>query len=170
MGFESAYKNRGFAVVGVSLDGDGWKSVKPYIAAKGVNYPIVVGTDAVANLYKVPAMPVTLLIDRNGNIAATHKGVINKESYAALSASQKAVFDKHTGKVMSLKAAKIFDDWADESFQAARAGGKVEVIQLPPEIRKAMFDAAQPVVQKTLGDLEKDGITDARAVYAAINK
>jgi len=97
-------------------------------------------------------------------------GIMNKESYAALSASQKAVFDKHTGKAMSLKAAKIFDDWADESFQAARAGGKVEVIQLPPEIRKAMFDAAQPVVQKTLGDLEKDGITDARAVYAAINK
>jgi len=97
-------------------------------------------------------------------------GIMNKESYAALSPSQKAVFDKHTGKAMSLKAAKIFDDWAEESFQAARAGGKVEVIQLPPDVRKAMFDAAQPVVQKTLGDLEKDGVTDARAVYAAINK
>src|SRR5215469_8070419 len=83
VGFESVYKNRGFTVVGVSLDGDGWKSVKPYIAAKGVNYPTVIGTDALANLYKVTAMPVTLLIDRNGNIAATHQGVINKESYRA---------------------------------------------------------------------------------------
>lgn len=83
IGFESAYKNRGFTAVGVSLDGDGWKSVKPYIAVKGVNYPIVIGTDAIANLYKVTAMPVTLLIDRNGKIAATHNGVINKDSYKA---------------------------------------------------------------------------------------
>lgn len=83
VGFESTYRDRGFTVVGVSLDSDGWKSVKPYIAAKGVNYPIVIGTDAVANLYKVTAMPVTLLIDHNGNIAAMHNGVISKESYAA---------------------------------------------------------------------------------------
>lgn len=46
----------------------------------------------------------------------------------------------------------------------------MEVIQLPPTVRKAMLDAAQPVMQKTLADLEKDGIKDARAVYDAINK
>ena len=33
-----------------------------------------------------------------------------------------------------------------------------------------MFDAAQPVIQKTIADLEKDGIKDARAVYQALNK
>ena len=97
-------------------------------------------------------------------------GVMNKESYAALTPSQKAIFDKHTGKAMSLKAAKIFDDWSDESFKMASDSKKVEVIQLPPTVRKAMLDAAQPVMQKTLADLEKDGIKDARAVYDAINK
>ena len=97
-------------------------------------------------------------------------GVMNKESYAALTPSQKAIFDKYTGKAMSLKAAKIFDDWSDESFKLASDSKKVEVIQLPPTVRKAMLDAAQPVMQKTLADLEKDGIKDARAVYDAINK
>jgi TRAP-type C4-dicarboxylate transport system substrate-binding protein len=97
-------------------------------------------------------------------------GIMNKESYAALTPSQKTVFDKHTGKALSLKAAKVFDDWADESIKAARSGNKVEVIQLTPEVRKAMFDAAQPVIQKTFADLEKDGIKDAKAVYDAINK
>ena len=97
-------------------------------------------------------------------------GIMNKESYAALTPSQKAVFDKHTGRTMSLKAAKIFDNWSDESFKMASESKKVEVIQLSPAVRKAMFDAAQPVVQKTLTDLEKDGIKDARAVYDAINK
>jgi TRAP-type C4-dicarboxylate transport system substrate-binding protein len=97
-------------------------------------------------------------------------GVMNKESYAALTPSQKAILDKHTGKAMSLKAAKIFDDWSDESFKMASDSKKVEVIQLPTTVRKAMLDAAQPVMQKTLADLEKDGIKDARAVYDAINK
>jgi len=97
-------------------------------------------------------------------------GVMNKESYAALTPSQKAAFDKLTGKTMSLKAAKIFDDWSDEAFAAAREGKRVEIIQLAPEVRKAMFDAAQPAVQKILADLEKDGVTDARAVYQALNK
>jgi TRAP-type C4-dicarboxylate transport system substrate-binding protein len=97
-------------------------------------------------------------------------GVMNKESYAELTPSQKAIFDKHTGKAMSLRAAKIFDDWSDESFKMASDSKKVEVIQLAPTVRKAMLDAAQPVMQKTLADLEKDGIKDARAVYDAINK
>src|SRR5262245_11963395 len=30
MDFEKTYKNRDFAVLGVSMDDDGWKSVKPY--------------------------------------------------------------------------------------------------------------------------------------------
>ena len=62
-------------------------------------------------------------------------GIMNKDSYAALSAAQKSLFDKHTGKDLSLKAAKIFDDWAEESFQAARDGKKVEVIQLSADVR-----------------------------------
>jgi TRAP-type C4-dicarboxylate transport system substrate-binding protein len=97
-------------------------------------------------------------------------GIMNKESYAALTPSQKAVFDKHTGKAMSLKAAKIFDDWAEESFAMAKTGGKVEVIQLSPDVRKAMYDAAQPAVQKIIADLSAGGVKDAKAVYDAINK
>jgi TRAP-type C4-dicarboxylate transport system substrate-binding protein len=97
-------------------------------------------------------------------------GVMNKETYASLSPAQKSLFDKHTGKELSLKAARVFDEWAEESFQAARDGKKVEIIQLSPDVRKAMLDAAQPIVQKTLSDLERDGIKDARAVYDAINK
>jgi TRAP-type C4-dicarboxylate transport system substrate-binding protein len=96
--------------------------------------------------------------------------VMNKESYAALTPSQKAIFDKHTGKALSLRAAKIFDDWSDEAIKAASTGNKVEVIRLSPEVRKAMFDAAQPVVQTTLASLEKAGVKDAKAVYDAINK
>jgi thiol-disulfide isomerase/thioredoxin len=46
--FNKAYKNRGFAVLGVSLDDDGWNSVKPYIAEKKIDYTVVVGNDQVS--------------------------------------------------------------------------------------------------------------------------
>src|SRR5271154_5514257 len=32
--FESQYKSRGLTVIGVSMDDDGWKLVKPFIEAK----------------------------------------------------------------------------------------------------------------------------------------
>ena len=83
---------------------------------------------------------------------------MNKDSYAGLTPTQKAAFDKLTGKALALRAAKIFDDWAEEAFRQAQDGKRVELIQLAPEVRKAMFDAAKPVVDKIIADTEKDGI------------
>jgi thiol-disulfide isomerase/thioredoxin len=41
--FENTYKNRGFAVLGVSMDDDGWRAVKPFLREKAVNYRVVLG-------------------------------------------------------------------------------------------------------------------------------
>ncbi len=80
--FEKRYKDQGFAVLGVSMDEDGWDAVKPYIEAKQVNYRVMVGTDAVGQLYGgVEALPTTFLIDREGKIAATHIGLVMKRDY-----------------------------------------------------------------------------------------
>jgi peroxiredoxin len=80
--FEQQYKNKGFAVVGVSMDDDGWNAVKPYIAEKKVNYRVVLGTDSVASLYGgIDALPTTFVIDREGRIQATHVGLINRDEY-----------------------------------------------------------------------------------------
>lgn len=81
--FENKYKNSGLAVIGVSMDSDGWKSVKPYLKEKNVNYTIVIGNEDLAKLYGVDAMPVTLLIDRGGKIAASHVGLVTKNDYKA---------------------------------------------------------------------------------------
>jgi TRAP-type C4-dicarboxylate transport system substrate-binding protein len=96
--------------------------------------------------------------------------IMNKDSYAGLTPSQKAAFDKLTGKVLALRAARIFDDWAEQAFRSAREGKRVEVIQLAPDVRKAMYDAARPVVDKIIADIEKDGGAGARAVYQAMNQ
>lgn len=76
MEFEQTYKDRGFAVVGVSMDEDGWDVVKPYIQTRKINYRILLGNDEVGQLYGgVDSLPTTFLIDRSGRIAAIHVGL-----------------------------------------------------------------------------------------------
>ena len=77
MEFQDKYRGTGLSAIGVSMD-DGWKVVKPFLAERNVNYPIVVADDEVSKLYKIETLPVTLLIDRNGRIADWHVGMVNK--------------------------------------------------------------------------------------------
>ena len=76
MEFEQAYKDKGFAVLGVSMDEDGWTAVKPYLEEHKVNYRVALGNEQVGQLYGgLDALPTTFLIDRTGRIAKVHIGL-----------------------------------------------------------------------------------------------
>ena len=80
--FERDYRERGLVVLGVSLDEDGWAAVRPFIEARQVNYRMVVGGNAVAALFGgIESLPSTLIVDRQGRIAATHVGLVSKSVY-----------------------------------------------------------------------------------------
>ena len=83
MEFEQQFKDRGFAVLGVAMDDDGWSVVKPYIQDLKMNYRIVLGNEQVGNLSGgVESLPTTFLIDRQGKIASVHIGLDRgKEDY-----------------------------------------------------------------------------------------
>jgi cytochrome c biogenesis protein CcmG/thiol:disulfide interchange protein DsbE len=82
MKFEKQYRDQGFSVLGVSMDDDGWKSVRPYITAQKINYRVVVGDEPLTKLYGgVEALPTTFLIDRDGRIVYTHTGLVGKDDY-----------------------------------------------------------------------------------------
>ena len=76
--FQKRYGVDGLVVVGLSMDDDGWKSVRPWIKEKNVNYSIVISEPEVAKQYGLQTMPLTVLIDRQGKIAATHSGIVSK--------------------------------------------------------------------------------------------
>jgi peroxiredoxin len=78
--FENRYKHSGLTVIGVSMD-TGWEAVKPFMAKENMNYPVVIGNDALPAQYGAHAMPATYLIDRDGNIADSHIGVVNKDQF-----------------------------------------------------------------------------------------
>ena len=49
--FQNEYKSRNFEVLGVSMDEDGWDSVRPYMTEHKLNYPVVVGGDTIERAF-----------------------------------------------------------------------------------------------------------------------
>jgi peroxiredoxin len=81
MEFQKTYGDRGLSVIGVSMDDDGWTSVTPFLRENKLNYPVVIGNKDLAKQYGVESMPVTLLIDREGRVADSHNGMVNKNAF-----------------------------------------------------------------------------------------
>jgi thiol-disulfide isomerase/thioredoxin len=79
--FQKTYRDRDFAILGISLDEDGWNAVRPYVQTRNVNYTVFTGNDEVARLYGADSLPTTLIIDRSGRVAARHVGICEKSEY-----------------------------------------------------------------------------------------
>jgi peroxiredoxin len=79
--FQSKYKKSGLSALGVSMDDDGWKSVKPFLEQHKINYPIVIGNWDMGDRFGFSSMPATLLIDRHGKIADLHVGMVDKAAF-----------------------------------------------------------------------------------------
>jgi peroxiredoxin len=70
----SRYRDAGFTVIGVNLDGEP-DSARRMASDLGISFPLLFDEDkAVSRLYDIRAMPVTLLIDRDGNVRFAHQG------------------------------------------------------------------------------------------------
>jgi peroxiredoxin len=82
MEFERKYKDRGFAVLGLSMDDDGWQSVKPFIQDMGMNYRVMIADERTGDLYGgIEALPTAFLIDREGRVAIEHVGVSSRRDF-----------------------------------------------------------------------------------------
>ena len=80
--FEKKYKDQGFAVLGLSMDDDGWKSVRPYIASHKINYRVMIASEVVSQQFgDIDALPTSFVLDRQGRIATNHVGLVDKRDY-----------------------------------------------------------------------------------------
>jgi thioredoxin-related protein len=68
-------------VIGVSMDHGGMNIVKRFLAQRKIEYPVVIGNDGLAKQYNLTSMPMTLLIDRDGKIAVSHTGIVDKDKF-----------------------------------------------------------------------------------------
>lgn len=78
---EAAMEGReeGIAAVGVSLDREGARTVRPYVLASDFPFPVVLGGGGVAEgrspFGRIPEIPLVLILDANGRPSAFFSGV-----------------------------------------------------------------------------------------------
>ena len=80
--FEQKYRDQGFAVLGLSMDDDGWKAVRPYIASHKINYRVMIASEVVSQQFgDIDSLPTSFVLDRQGRIATNHVGLVDKRDY-----------------------------------------------------------------------------------------
>jgi thiol-disulfide isomerase/thioredoxin len=80
--FQQKYGAAGFQVVGVSVD-DTVDKLRPYVSAMKMNYVVLQGlghNDLFDTYGPIIALPMTLLVARDGRICMKHTGLISKDT------------------------------------------------------------------------------------------
>jgi peroxiredoxin len=76
---QKQYGSQGLQIVGVAMDDGSKEDIAKFAKDMGVNYPIVIGKESVADQYGgVDALPQTFLIARDGKIADKIVGLRGK--------------------------------------------------------------------------------------------
>jgi hypothetical protein len=62
------------------MDEGGWRVLKPFLAETHVPYPILLGDGPTAQGFAIQSLPDTLLMDRQGRVAAAYlTGLMDKD-------------------------------------------------------------------------------------------
>ena len=70
----SRYNRVGFSLLGVNIDDDSSKAMN-MVSELGVSFPVLFDSrKEVSRLYEVDAMPVTVIVDREGRVRHVHQG------------------------------------------------------------------------------------------------
>ena len=80
--FQRKYKDRGFTVLAISLDEEGWDPVRVFAEQMEFNFPVALGDDPVSEDFGgIYVLPTTLIVDRSGTIVSRHTGLVPKAAY-----------------------------------------------------------------------------------------
>jgi cytochrome c biogenesis protein CcmG/thiol:disulfide interchange protein DsbE len=124
-------------VLGISEDEAPAESVKAFVAQQKMNYPVVMTTPELAKIFKgVVALPTTFVIDRDGNLAQRHVGLLN----AGETELEAQVL---TGLNTNVRVERVDDPVKAKLENAAQAKEipGVDLTKLTPEKRTAAIQA-----------------------------
>lgn len=75
--FAIKYGRRGFSVLAVSVDEEGWPVVKRFVDPLRLRFKVVIDDSGTAKRYGLKEMPAAFLIDRDGRVAAKYIGLVD---------------------------------------------------------------------------------------------
>lgn len=80
MKLQEKYRDKGFAVVGVSMDEGGASSVGKFLAKQKITYPVILGDSELTRGFGgVIGVPATFLVDRKGELAIRFDGFASED-------------------------------------------------------------------------------------------
>jgi len=70
------YEQKGFIVLGVSIDtdSDASEKVRQFSASHNINYPVLLANETTPKIYNVMSIPTSFLIGKDGKIVDTYRG------------------------------------------------------------------------------------------------
>ena len=67
-------------VIGIALDQDGVKTIKPFVASNNINYTVLVGDEEVFQRFNGVGIPYTLVLDPSQRIVKIYRGPTTKQA------------------------------------------------------------------------------------------
>jgi thiol-disulfide isomerase/thioredoxin len=130
---QNKYKEQ-LEIIGVSMDEDATpQQVKQFAAKVGINYPVVMGAQAIAPEYGgVPALPTSFIVNTDGRVVQKHEGLFPPE-----------VFDTEVRSLLGLPVnakVEMFDDTGQIFLKNAERATElpgVDFSGLTPQQKKA---------------------------------
>ncbi|PYX50113.1 MAG: alkyl hydroperoxide reductase [Acidobacteria bacterium] len=94
---QNKYGSQGLQVIGVAMDDSGKEDIAKFAKDMGVNYPVLLGKEAVGDAYGgVPALPESFFIGRDGKIVDK---IIGLKGKSEIEDSIKAALSTQAGNV-----------------------------------------------------------------------
>lgn len=82
--WQRQYRSRGLQVIGITYPPQTLAEVRRFARGKKVNYPIALGTKETKSLFtNSDTLPVTVVIDREGNVRKAIEGIVFPEEFYA---------------------------------------------------------------------------------------
>ena len=76
------YRNQGLRVIGITYPPQTLSQVRRFVRTMGVNYPIALGAKPTKALFdKSEVLPITVIIDREGNVRGVVQGILYPEEF-----------------------------------------------------------------------------------------
>ena len=79
--FDKKYHDKGLRLVGIDMYGESPAYIRPYMQKSRMQYLVAVGNDDIRKRFEADELPKTMLIDREGRVAVSHVGVVDKTMF-----------------------------------------------------------------------------------------
>jgi thiol-disulfide isomerase/thioredoxin len=78
---QNEYGPQGFQIVGVANDDASTEEIAKFTKAMGINYPILIGKDAVSDRYSVSVLPTSFFLNRDGKLIFREFGLQSRSVF-----------------------------------------------------------------------------------------